>query len=110
MSTKPVGLQIAEAITLHEQALADMERVLSADHPTTLNTRDNLAIAYLEAGRTAEAIASFEQNLPDMERVLGADHPTTLATRDNLAIAYSAAGRTREAMARPEESNSQPPP
>ena len=45
----------AEAITLHEQNLADRERVLGADHPYTLNSRNNLAIAYRAAGRTAEA-------------------------------------------------------
>jgi Tetratricopeptide repeat len=30
--------------------------VLGADHPDTLNTRHNLALAYQDAGRTAEAI------------------------------------------------------
>ena len=45
----------AEAITLHEQTLVDMERVLGADHRDTLAARDNLASAYRDAGRTAEA-------------------------------------------------------
>jgi len=46
----------AEAITLYEQTVADQERVLGADHPDTLITRNNLASAYRAAGRTAEAI------------------------------------------------------
>ena len=41
----------AEAIPLHEQTLADRERVLGPDHPDTLASRNNLAIAYVEAGR-----------------------------------------------------------
>ena len=77
--------------------LADSERVLGSDHPDTLTTRNNLAIAYQGAGRTDEAIALHEQNLADHERVLGPDHPETLITRNNLAIAYRAAGRTEEA-------------
>jgi len=41
----------AEAIPLHEQALAALERVLGPGHPYTLTSRDNLAAAYREAGR-----------------------------------------------------------
>ena len=47
----------AEAITVHEQTLADRERVLGTDHPDTLTTRNNLAIAY----RTAEPITPHER-------------------------------------------------
>ena len=51
----------AEAITLLEQNLADRERALGADHHDTLATRDNLAAAYQDAGRTAQAITLHEQ-------------------------------------------------
>jgi hypothetical protein len=70
-----------------------MERVLGADHPNTLQSRNNLAAAYLNAGRVAEAIPLFERTMADMERVLGADHPDTLQSRNNLAAAYQAADR-----------------
>ena len=86
----------AKAITLYQQVLADRERVLGADHPNTLATRDNLAGAYRGAGRTAEAITLYEQVLAGRERVLGADHPNTLATLNNLATAYRETGRTAE--------------
>ena len=62
--------------------------MLGADHPDTLASRNNLALAYRDAGRTAEAITLFEQTLADRERVLGANHPDTLATRNNLAAAH----------------------
>ncbi|MDO5697972.1 MAG: tetratricopeptide repeat protein, partial [Dermatophilus congolensis] len=67
------------------------------DHPDTLNTRNNLAIAYRAAGRTSEAITLNEATLTDRERLLGPDHPDTLNTRNNLAIAYRAVGRDGEA-------------
>ncbi len=94
-----LGDSAAQAISIGELLLADMERLLGPDHPDTLASRGGLALAYWTAGRTAEAIALSEQTLADMERLLGPDHPDTLNSRDNLAIAYWTAGRTAEAIA-----------
>ena len=66
-------------------------RVLGADHPQTLTSRNNLAYAYQSAGRLGEAIPLYEQVLADRTRVLGPDHPDTLTSRNNLAYAYLAA-------------------
>jgi tetratricopeptide (TPR) repeat protein len=93
-----LGDSAVQSILVGEPLLADHERVLGADHLRTMDTRNNLAAAYREAGRTAEAITLHEQNLADRERVLGADHPDTLTTRNNLAAAYQDAGRTAEAI------------
>jgi tetratricopeptide (TPR) repeat protein len=90
--------QMAEAIPLYRGALADCERVRGTDHPSTLRSRNNLAMAYRAAGRTAEAIPLLERTLADCERVLRADHPYTLTTRNNLAMAYRAAGRAALAI------------
>jgi hypothetical protein len=60
-------------------------RVLGADHPDTLATRNNLASSRGVAGDAAGATAAFEALLADMVRVHGPDHPNTLATRNNLA-------------------------
>jgi len=57
---------------LYEQNLAAFECRLGPDHLGTLNSRNNLAIAYLAAGRTAQAITLHEQTLAAYERVL--DH------------------------------------
>jgi tetratricopeptide (TPR) repeat protein len=92
------GDSAEQCILVGEPLLADQEWVLGADHPQTLRTRNNLALAYQAAGRTAEAITLHEQTLADRERVLGADHPDILATRGNLATAYQEAGRTAEAI------------
>jgi tetratricopeptide (TPR) repeat protein len=90
--------RMAEAIPLYRGALADCERVRGTDHPSTLRSRNNLAMAYRAAGRTAEAIPLLERTLAGYERVLGDRHPDTLTTRNNLAMAYRAAGRTAEAI------------
>ncbi|MGY5228608.1 tetratricopeptide repeat protein, partial [Nocardia asiatica] len=79
--------RVAEAIPLYERTLADCERVLGADHPNTLGSRNNLASVYLSAGRVAEAIPLLERTLTDCERVLSTDHPTTGVVRNNLAAA-----------------------
>jgi tetratricopeptide (TPR) repeat protein len=76
--------RLAEATALFERTLADRERVLGADHPHTLTSRNNLAGAYESAGRLDQAIPLFERTLAEYERVLGADHPDTLTSQNNL--------------------------
>jgi hypothetical protein len=63
-----------------------------------MRSRNNLAGAYREAGRTADAIPLLQQTLAARERLLGAEHPNTLASRNNLASAYRATGRPAEAI------------
>ena len=94
------------AIKYAQPEVTNRERVLGPDHPDTRTSRDNLAAAYLDAGRTDEAISLFERTLTDRERVLGPDHPDTLSTRNNLALAYQEAGRTQ----RPSRSTNTPSP
>jgi tetratricopeptide (TPR) repeat protein len=84
--------QPTRATTHLQRALTDQTRVLGADHPSTLGSRNNLAGAYQSAGDLGRAIPLYEQTLEDMVRVLGADHPDTLTSRNNLAYAYESAG------------------
>jgi hypothetical protein len=86
-----LGDSAVQAIAVGEALIEDYERLLGPDHPNTLNSRNNLAIAYGDAGRTAEAITLHERTLADRERLLGPDHPDTLNSRNNLANAYRAA-------------------
>jgi tetratricopeptide (TPR) repeat protein len=79
--------------------LCHAERVLGAEHPKTLTTREGLAKAYLSTGRTGEAIAIFEPLLADHERIRGVEHPATLFARNSLALAYQHAGRVGESVA-----------
>ncbi|MEV8633802.1 tetratricopeptide repeat protein, partial [Streptosporangium sp. NPDC051023] len=62
-------------------------RVLSADHPNILTSRNNLAGAYESAGDLERAIPLYEQTLTDAIRILGPTHPLTEVVRGNRDIA-----------------------
>ncbi|RKN43124.1 FxSxx-COOH system tetratricopeptide repeat protein [Streptomyces hoynatensis] len=89
---------LAQAAAWGERALAARERVLGADHPATLSTRNHLGNVYRAAGDLGRVIPLYERTLADRERVLGEDHPDTLASRNYLANAYRDAGRVGEAL------------
>jgi tetratricopeptide (TPR) repeat protein len=93
-----LGDNLTQAIS-HGQALVrDSERVLGDTDRSTMIRRNNLAVAYEQAGRLDEAIPLHERNLADREQVLGATDPDTLISRNRLATAYKAAGRVDEAI------------
>ena len=85
------------ALTLQE-AVGMLTDALGPDHPDTLATRGNLAIAYRESGNLQKAIDMFEDVLADCTRILGPNHPHTLATRNNLALAHQDAGHLSTAI------------
>ena len=85
------------AIEILKDAAEESGRLLGADHPDTLTSRNNLALAYYAAGRLNDAIPLFEETLTTQEELLGPDHPDTLRSRNNLALAYQAAGRLNDA-------------
>ncbi len=87
-----------QAISAGEAVAADSARLLGPDHPDTLASVNNLAIACQEVGRKAEAVRLHERALAGRERVLGPDHPDSLASRNNLAIAYEQMGWAAEAI------------
>ena len=72
------------AIPLFEEVLAERVRVLDADHPRTLVSRNNLAYAYQAAGRHHEAITLFKDTLEVCEEVLSPGHPLTTRVRKSL--------------------------
>ncbi|WP_225849236.1 FxSxx-COOH system tetratricopeptide repeat protein [Streptomyces sp. HPF1205] len=82
----------AQTIPLRIAVVSQCERVLGDDHPVTLNSRNNLALAYRAAGDLGRAIPLYEATLAQCEQVLGDTHPDTLGSRNNLALAYRAAG------------------
>jgi tetratricopeptide (TPR) repeat protein len=93
-----LGDSAPQAIAAGEAVAADSARMLGPDHPDTLASWNNLALAYQEVGRTAEAIRLHERALAGRVRALGPGHPDTLASRNNLAIACQQVGRTAEAI------------
>jgi len=92
---EPGGRGLATARTVLRHA----ERVLGVEHPHTLATRNHLATASRQTGRSDEAIALFESLIAVREQILGAAHPDTLITRNDLAYTYQAVGRSDEAIA-----------
>ena len=93
-----LGDSMPRAIAIGEPLIADLERLLGASHPDTLNARNSLAVAYEDAGRVEDAIRLFEQALAGRERLLGADDPDTMRSRSDLARAYREAGRVTDAV------------
>ena len=93
-----LGDNMPRAIAIGEPLTADLERLLGASHPDTLDARNSLATAYADAGRVAEAIQLFKQTLAGRERLLGPDDPDTVRSRNDLARAYRAAGRVADAV------------
>ena len=59
--------------------------------------RNNLGVAYVDAGRSFEAIELLVPTLKLSEAKLGPDHPQTLMSLSNLAVAYEALGRWAQA-------------
>jgi tetratricopeptide (TPR) repeat protein len=72
---------------------------LGAEHPDTLASRSNVAVALRDLGRLEEAEAEHRAVLEIMTRLLGAEHPDTLTSRSNLAVALGGLGRLEEAEA-----------
>ena len=93
-----LGDSATQSVLIAETLLDDQERERGAGDRKTLDTRIELAQAYLGTGRTAEAITLLERTVADRERVLGAGHPDTLLSRSILGDAYRKAGRTAEAI------------
>ncbi len=68
------------------------------DHPDTLSSTSNLAVAYFALGRQADALRLGEETLTLRKAKLGPNHPSTLASMNNLANSYEELGRYADAL------------
>jgi tetratricopeptide (TPR) repeat protein len=93
-----LGDNATQVVEIAKRLLTDHEQRLGPDHPDTLSSRSNLALAYRDAGRISEAITMHEQILAVRERTLGPDHRDTLRSRHGLVDSFAAAGRASEAI------------
>ncbi|WP_405991840.1 tetratricopeptide repeat protein [Streptomyces sp. NBC_00986] len=84
--------QVSQATECFVRSLAAATRLFGEDDPSTLSSRNDLAVAYRESGDVVRAVPLYERTLEDCVRVLGEDHPDTLASRNNLAYAYQVSG------------------
>lgn len=73
------------------------ERVLGAEHPDTLVSRREVAVALGWLGDWAHALTEYRRVADARERLLGADHPDTLTAREDEAHCLERLGHLREA-------------
>ncbi len=87
----------------HGRARAIYSSALGHDHPDTLRSASDLAVAYRGLGRFPEALELHEQTLAQRRAKLGPDHPETLESLNNVATALGDLDRHREALGLREE-------
>lgn len=80
------------AISLASTVHTDSRRLLGQEHPDTLISANNLAVACQTAGPLEQAIPLYEQTLVDCRRLLGEEHPLTKTVAANLQRARTATG------------------
>ncbi len=96
-SLQDSGLILLAAAHWNHVAAAS-ERYLGPDHPDSLAAADQLAEAFLGAGRALEALPWFRRVLADRTRALGTEHPATAEFEAKTGRALLAAGRPDEAV------------
>lgn len=88
---------LQSAVQMYQRALIGYERVLGADHISTLDTVKNLGILYVKEGKIDLAIHMYYQTLAAYERALGLDHTLTLQMVSSLGILYAEQGEFEQA-------------
>jgi non-specific serine/threonine protein kinase/serine/threonine-protein kinase len=86
------------AADVYTKALAIRKAKLGPDHPDTLDSMNNLAVAYTESGQLAKAVPLLEETVDKVKAKLGPDHPDTLTSMNNLAGAYLDSGQLGKAV------------
>ena len=74
------------------QVLDARRRLLGPEHPATVGSMNNLAIALADLGDVAGAAELHRQVLDARRRLLGPEHPDTLSSMNNLAETLRALG------------------
>ena len=88
----------AKAEALFDKAVKTRQDHLGADHPLTLGSKHNQALASDATGNWDQAIYLFQQVRDARTRVLGADHRDTLSTVNALAKVYDRLGKSNTAI------------
>jgi serine/threonine protein kinase/Tfp pilus assembly protein PilF len=86
-----------QAQPLLEKARQTREDRLGADHPDTLDTKNNLAELYYDQGKYERAEAIRQEVLRALTAKHGTDHHDVLVTKANLAALCQAQGKYNQA-------------
>ena len=84
---------LVRAELILREVVQGRQRVHGSEHPFTLDSVQNLAMARLAEGRSAEAESSLRQVLEARTRLFGPDHVSTLNCRLFLAGTFVRQGR-----------------
>ncbi len=87
-----------EAVTQLRSVRDVQAKRFGADHPDTLLTQSDLALACLRMGKRDEAVVLLEQVRDARTSGLGSDDSLTIATLESLAEAYVGVGKAPEAI------------
>ncbi|KAF9761682.1 hypothetical protein IL306_003749 [Fusarium sp. DS 682] len=71
--------------------------ILGDDHPFTLTSKNNLALALWQQGQWEEAEKLMVENLEMRKKKLGLEHPDTLSSMSNFALTLGKQSRLEEA-------------
>ena len=86
-----------EGERLYREMLMLREVVLGKEHPDTLSSRNNLAVALVDQKKYEEGERLYREMLMLREVVLGKEHPDTVGTREDLASVLIHQGKHEEA-------------
>jgi serine/threonine protein kinase len=87
-----------ESFAVFQKALDLRRGKLGEDESATLESMNNLASAYHDAGRLDLAIPLLETTLAKRRALLGADHRDTIESMNDLAVAYWKDGQVARAI------------
>ncbi|KAI4599650.1 hypothetical protein KJ359_001747 [Pestalotiopsis sp. 9143b] len=86
-----------EAEEMHREALELRKSVLGPEHPSTLDSMNNLAGVLRSQGKYEEAEEMHRETLGRKKSVLGPEHPRTLDSMNNLALVLASQGKYEQA-------------
>ena len=72
-----------EAIAMYEALLGDQIRTFGSGHSATIATRNSLAKAYADGGKSQKAIDAYTALLADITEALDPDHTNTVTARQS---------------------------
>ncbi len=104
LGVSQLGLGYADkAIRLLSKARTTFTDQLGPDHSDTLQSMNQLAWGYQDAGKLDLALPLFKETLERRKATLGPDHKDTLQSMNNLALDYQEAGKLDLALPLHEE-------
>ena len=92
------SVRYEEARLFGVKELELLMRDLGSNHPDTLNTMHNIAVALGSQGKYEEALKFYQEVLDKRKQILGPDHPSTLNTMHGIAVALDSQGKYEEAL------------